>query len=97
MKSSQQHTRIVNKAAERKGLFLFSLKNTTFHSLIREKIKEIMEVGTGEASKQSEAEMEWKRNTDCVSGRKAGADRAIKATTWQDVACGEQEKETGQI
>lgn len=35
--------------------------------------------------------------TACISGREARGDRAIRASTWQDVTFGEQEEETGQI
>lgn len=47
-----------------------------------------------------------RETTDRVSGRKARersrrrhgqGDSAIRAPTWQDVTCGEQEEETGQI
>ncbi len=44
--------------------------------------------------------------TECLNGRKARkksrrqrsrGDTAIRTPTWQDVTCGEQEEETGQI
>lgn len=43
------------------------------------------------------------QTTEYVSGNKARqrgrsqGDTAIRAATWQDVTCGEQERETGQI
>lgn len=67
--------------------------------MIRGKTEETWRFGVIERAGKRET-------TDRVSGRKARkrsrrrhgqGDSAIRAQTWQDVTCGEQEEETGQI
>lgn len=42
-------------------------------------------------------ERQSSKGTECAIGSKARRDRAIGVSIWQDVTCGEQEEEAGQI
>lgn len=78
------------------------LPEREWHSpLITEKIEDIWKWGKAEKERDRR-----NKTVAYVSGRKtikrsrrhhSQGDTAIKAPTWQDVTCGEQEKETGQI
>lgn len=85
MKSSQQHTGICREKGKNKWHSLFfDVRENRENTEVRRESETERVGGVGET-------------TACISGREARGDRAIRASTWQDVTFGEQEEETGQI
>lgn len=84
------HSSRIGFESGKKGWFPCSCKRMTLSSLIIQKREEIWRWGESEAETTAKARKRSRK-------QRSQGDTAIRAPTWQDVTCGEQEEETGQI